>query len=260
VSVKRVATAVALTLTGLLRRRIVLLMLLLVPSVFATVIVLTTTMRPLRFQLAALGDAVFVVVPQRQEGLVFICLTAVGLLTAFLALDLVQRDADVSRRLVLSGYRALELIAARLAVLLLVIVTIAGYVTWLQPVFFRPERPGLVVLGLALAGWVYGCYGLLVGALLRRELEGVLFVVLLAAIDVGWLQNPIYYADAQNQAVIRGLPAYFPSQVAMAAAFTTSAVWRPVVGSLLYGTALLATALAVFRVRMRLSRRAVPRC
>jgi hypothetical protein len=248
--VTRIATAIQLTLVGLLRRRIVLLMLLVVPTLFAAAIVLTTTSRPLRFQLAALGRAVFVLVPQRHEGLVFICLMAVGLLTAFLALDLVQRDAAASRRLVLCGYRAVELIAARLAVLLLVIAIVAGYVSWLQPVFFRPQRLGLVVLGLALVGWVYGGYGLLVGALFRRELEGVLFVVLLAAIDVGWLQNPIYYAEAQNQSVIRSLPAYFPSQVAMAAAFTSAPVWRPVVGAALYGAVLLAAALAVYGVRM----------
>lgn len=251
---KRIATAVILTLVGLLRRRIVLVMLLVVPSLFAAAIVLTTTARPLRFQLAALGEAVFVVVPQRHEGLVFICLMAVGLLTAFLALDLVQRDAAASGRLVLCGYRGGELIAARLAVLLLVIAIVAAYVTWLQPMFFRPARLALVVLGLALVGWVYGCYGLLVGALFRRELEGVLFVVLLAAIDVGWLQNPIYYAEAQNQTVIRSLPAYFPSQVAMAAAFTTAPVWRPVVGCVLYGTVLLAAALVVYGVRTRPSR------
>jgi hypothetical protein len=249
-------TAAALTLVALVRRRIVLFMLVLVPTVFATLIVLTTTERPLRFQLAALGQNLLVVVPQRHEGLVFICLTAVGLLTAFLALDLVRRDAAASQRLVLCGYRSAELLIARLAVLLVVIVAIAGYVCWLLPVFFAPERLGLVVVGLALAGWVYGCYGMLVGAVLLRELEGVLFVALLAAIDVGWLQNPIYYADAQHQAVIRSLPGYFPSQVAMGAAFSRAALWRSAFWSVAYGGVLLAGALAVTAIRARQSGRA----
>jgi hypothetical protein len=233
------------------RRRIVLLLLFLVPSLFSGLIVLTTTLRPIRFQLASLGDTVFVTVPQRHEGLVFICLTAVAVLTAFLALDLVRRDAEVNRRLVLCGYRPSELIAARLGVLLCVIVVVAGYVVLILPLFFTPERFGLVLLGLILGGWVYGCYGLLVGAVFRRELEGVLFVVLLAVIDVGWLQNPIYYAEAQNQAIIRALPAYLPAQVSMAAAFTTESVLRPVVGSLVYGSVLLVAALLIYALRMR---------
>lgn len=248
---KRLGTAWRLTLLSLIRRRIVLLLFFLVPSLFGGLIVLTTTSRPIQFQLGSLGDAVFVTVPQRHEGLVFICLTAVGLLTAFLALDLVQRNSDAHRRLVLCGYRPGELIAAQLAVLLGVIVVVAGYVMLLLPLFFKPERFGLVLLGLILGGWVYGCYGLLVGAVFRRELEGILFVVLLAAIDVGWLQNPIYYAEAQNQAIIRSLPAYFPAQLSMAAAFTTESVLQPAVGSFLYGAALMAGALLVYVLRMR---------
>ncbi len=35
------------------------------------------------------------------------------------------------------------------------------------------------------SGFVYGSYGLIVGALFRRELEGVLFIVLLAIIVAG---------------------------------------------------------------------------
>lgn len=51
--------------------------------------------------------------------------------------------------------------------------------------------------------------------------------------------------------MLRRLPAYFPSHVVMAAAFTTAPVWRAVGGSLLYGAALLAIALAVFALRTR---------
>lgn len=250
----RVRTAGVLTCKGLVRRRIVLLMLFLVPSLFSGIIILTTTLRPIRFQLASLGEAIFVVVPQRHEGLVFICLTAVGLITAFLALDLVQRDAQVNRRLVLCGYRTSELVAARLGVLLGVMVVVSSYVVLILPLFFSPERFGLVFTGLVLGGWVYGCYGLLVGAVFRRELEGILFVVLLSVIDVGWLQNPIYYAEAQNQAIIRSLPAFFPAQVSMAAAFTAEPLLVPIVGSLGYGAVLLVAALLAYAVRMRAGR------
>jgi hypothetical protein len=117
-------------------------------------------------------------------------------------------------------------------------------------IFFRPEHFALTAVGLILVGWVYGAYGLLVGALFRRELEAVLFIALLANIDAGWLQNPIYYADAQNTEIIRALPAYFPSQVSMVAAFSDHPVTIPVLASIGYGLSLLVFALVVHRWRM----------
>jgi ABC-2 type transport system permease protein len=120
--------------------------------------------------------------------------------------------------------------------------------------FFQPERFVLVVLGFMLAGYVYGCYGLLVGSILKRELEGVLLIVLVANIDAGWLQNPIYYADAQNKMIIRRLPAYFPSQVSMTAAFTDHSILNPLIGSVVYGSILLLGALLIYFWRMRIYR------
>ncbi len=198
-----------------------------------------------------MGEDTLVEVGKRRESLVFMGLAAVGLVTAFLAMNLVQRDAEASRRLVLCGYSPAEVVLSRLVVLLAVIAAIAAAVAAGLPLFFRPERPARVFLGFALIGWVYGAYGLLVGALLRRNLEGILLVALLANIDAGWLQNPVFYAEAQHQAVIRALPAYFPSQVSMAAAFTDHAVYRPVLGALAYGAALLALAVAAYALRTR---------
>jgi len=64
--------------------------------------------------------------------------------------------------------------------------------------FFSPLQPWLVYAGFAPCGWIYGSYGLLVRAVFRQELEGVLFVVTLANIAIGWLQNPIYYVHAST--------------------------------------------------------------
>jgi hypothetical protein len=250
----RLATAARLALVELTRRRIVLLLLLLVPAVFYSVILLITTTRSISFQLSAVEQEDYLFVPQRDEALVFIGLAAVGLLTAFLGMNLAQRDAEVSRRLVLCGYRPWELIASRLGVLLLVVLSVSLVVTAVLPLFFAPQRLAATYFGFALCGWVYGCYGLLIGALFRHELEGTLFVALLANLDVGWLQNPIYYAHAQRQAIIRSLPGYFPSQVAMAAAFSEHAlsalVW-PALSAFAYGLALLLLALVPYGWRMR---------
>ncbi|MBW1880904.1 MAG: ABC transporter permease [Deltaproteobacteria bacterium] len=245
-------TGVVMTAREVLRGRLVLLLLVLIPTVFYAVAGLTTTVDPIAFQLGSIDEDLVVQVPQRQEAVVFIGLAATGLLTSFIALKLIQRDADVNQRLVLCGYRARELVASKLAVLLVVTLAVALYVAAALPlVFFDVQRFGLLLLGFVMGGWVYGCYGLLVGTILRKELEGILFVALMTNIDSGWLQNPVWYADAQNRFVIKSLPAHFPSQVSMGAAFTDEAVWLPVLGSFLYGLVLLALALAVFAWRMR---------
>lgn len=246
-------TALVMTARDLVRRRIVLLLMLLVPAFFFSVILVITTDKPVWFQLSAFEDEDHLEVTQRGEAMVFIGLAAAGVLAAFLAMNLAQRDAQALRRLVLCGYRATELIAARLGVLTVVIAGVALFVAGAMPLFISPRHFGLMLLGFALCGWVYGCYGLLVGALFRQELEGVLFVVLLANLDIGWLQNPIYYAHAQKQFVIRSLPGYLPSQVSMAAAFsehTASAILWPALLGFAYGCALLLLAVLAYARRM----------
>jgi hypothetical protein len=257
-SIRRFATALALTGQELARNRVALLMLFIIPALFDALVVITTKTTKIAFKLASLAGDPFVRVSGRSTNLIFIGTTAVGLLSAFLALGLVQKNVESNRRLVLCGYRPFELIAAKLAVLLVVTVIVGTFVAELLPLFFTPERFVLVIAGFALAGFVYGCYGLLIGSIFRRELEGVLFITLLANIDAAWLQNPVYYAGAQNQAIIRWLPAYFPSQLSMIAAFTRHGVGRAVAGSIAYGCVFLAAALLVYFLRMR-TRRSRPR-
>jgi hypothetical protein len=187
----------------------------------------------------------------RHESLVFMGLAAVGFIVSFLAMNLLQKETGAHRRLILCGYRPSELLAAKLSVLLFVIILISLFVALMLPLFFRPQRFLLTMMAFALGGFVYGCYGLLVGALCRRELEGILLIVLLANIDVGWLQNPTFYTDAQNTAIIRYLPAHFPSQASMIAAFTDHAWHMPLLCSLLYGSALLCIAVSIFWWKMR---------
>jgi hypothetical protein len=239
----------------LLRRRIAVMLFFLVPSLFYAVVLLTTTERPLAFKLASVSEETIIEVSERSECLIFIGLAAVGLLSSFVALTVIQQDTEVNRRLVLCGYQPSELIIARLGVLLLLITLIAIYVGALLLPFFQPRHVGLVMCGFALGGFVYGCYGLLVGAVFRHELEGILFIALLANIDAGWLQNPIYYADAQNKALIRHLPAFFPSQVSMVSAFTDYSVLFPVLGGATYGIVLVVLALVIYSLRMRLVNR-----
>jgi hypothetical protein len=246
-----IATGWRMSGRELLRSRIALILLFLIPTVFYAVILLTTTHKAIIFKLASVSEQAVIQVSQRHEALIFIGLAAVGLLTAFFALNLTQKHAPANRRLLLCGFKTTELILSKFAVLVCLIVIIGSYIALLLLLFFRPGRLAHVVLGFMLAGYVYGCYGLFVGAVFKRELEGILFIVLLANIDAGWLQNPIYYADAQNKAIIRHLPAHFPSQLSMVSAFTEHSVVPSLLGGLAYGSLLLLAAMAIFWRRMR---------
>ena len=249
-----IKTGGGMTLKEMARNRFALILLVTIPVLFFTLVSMTMGDNLVVFKLASISEDTIVEVSARKQSLIFIGVAAVGLLTSFLAMNLIQKESDVNRRLVLCGYRPSELILAKLGVLLCVVVLISAYVGALLLLFFRPENLAFMILGLVLAGFVHACYGLLVGALVRRELEGVLLIVLLVNIDSGWLQNPIFYAEAQNKFLIRFLPAYFPSQASMVSAFTDHPISGPVAGSVIYGSGLLLIALAIYFRRMKIKK------
>jgi len=257
VRLKHIKTGCVMTIRELLRSRIALILVFSIPTLFYALIALTTPKQVVPFKLASVTGEPVVEVSMRNESLVFIGLAACGFIVSFLAMNLIQKQTEANRRLILCGYRPMELVVSKLFVLLCVIVVISLFVAAMLLLFFRPDRFLLVIIGFALGGFVYGCYGLLVGAIAKRELEGILLIVLLSNIDIGWLQNPTFYADAQNTAIIRYLPAYFPSQTSMVAAFTKYSLVRSSIGSLLYGNAFLFVSVFIFWRRMRTSKQRV---
>jgi len=240
-----------MTLREVFRRRIVILLLLMIPTIFYALTYLTTNMIPIPFLLAAVEGEPGLMVPSRHIGLVFMGLTSTGLLAAFLSMSLIQRNIHVTRRLVICGYTSTEISLSKLLVMLALIILVGFYVGSMLLIFFHPKSFLLVVSGFILVGFVYGSYGLLIGSLFRGELEGILLITLLANIDIGWLQNPIFYAGALNKGLIRGLPAYFPSQLSNISAFSDHAISRALAGGFLYGGTLLVVALFIFWLRMR---------
>ena len=134
-SARRTTVACRLFLRDLVRRRITLLLLLVVPALFDLVVVVTTKSRDVEVTLAALvEEGATLRVPgqadlfdpglldngartldARAVSLVFMAMAAVCFLTCFLAFHLAHRHNAVDARLVLSGYRPAELLAANWA-------------------------------------------------------------------------------------------------------------------------------------------------
>ena len=238
----------------LLRRRIILVALVVIPVVFLPIVELTAPTRFIPFRLASLDTSVLIRESLKKIALVFFAVTSSGFLVSLLALNLIQIENDVNRRLVICGYNPFELLISNLLALLLMILTIAVYIGLLVSAFVSVMHLPMFIFGLMLIGFVYGCYGLAIGSLIKGKLEGVFFIVMLANIDSGWLQNPMYYAEAHNNVVIRYLPAYFPSQSAIIAAFTDFSGTWPRFYSILYGTGFLILALLIFYNKMRIKK------
>lgn len=235
----RIATGFRMSLNMLLRRRIVLIVLTLIPPIFLSVVQMTAAEKVIQFQLASLDEPTYVELFQRGISLIFFSVTSTGFLTSFLALNLVQLDFEVNRRLVICGYHPVELLLSKVILLLLIIGVMAIYLAVLTHSFYRIEHFGGYVVGLAMIGFVYGSYGLAIGSMIHGELEGIFLIVLLANIDVGWIQNPVFFADAQNREIIKYLPGYFPSQSAIISALTDYSAVNARLNSFLYGAGFL---------------------
>ena len=253
-NLRRIKIGTSLVFRMTTRKKIIPILLFTIPTVFAFMVYYTTADRSVPFQLAYLSEEVILEVSERSISLLFMAIASVGFIASFLGLNLIQQHKHENRRLILCGYKPGELVIANLLVMIAFILMVSAYSSIILITLMDIDHyPGLLT-GLFLAGFIYGTYGLLVGSLVRGELEGILLIVLLANIDAGWLQNPIFYAEAQNKAIIEYLPAFFPSQTSIASVFSDYSVNRPVVYSMLYGMVLLLGALAIFFNKMRLLR------
>ena len=242
----------SMVLRMLIRQKIAIILIVLIPAFFLTIVEFTTSSRILPFQLASVGDDVVLDISEKGISFIFFALASTGFLVSFLALNLIQKNNLVNRRLIVCGYHPTQLLTSILLALLIVIFLIAIYVGLLTHAFYRIDHLVKFILALTLIGFVYGSYGLAVGSLTKGELEGILMIVLLVNIDAGWLQNPLFYAEAENQVIIKFLPAYFPSQTAIIAAVTEYSAFIPAVNGILYGSIFLIFSMLIFYYKMRI--------
>jgi hypothetical protein len=254
----RLRTAVWMTAREAVRNRTACVLALVLPLLFNGLALLMTSERIVVFQLASISLEPDIEVSGRSEVLVFMALIAIGFMSAFFGVNLIQKHGRTNRRLVICGYQPFELVLSKLIVLSASVIIISLYSLALMTPFFIPRHLVFVFAGLVLVGYVYGCYGLLIGTVWRRELESMFSVILLTNIDVGWLQNPVFYTEAENKALIHWLPAYWPVQAAMTGAFTDQAFGMAAFGALTYGTTLLFIAIFVFWRQVRMAAPATP--
>ncbi len=249
--IDKITLALSLIFKENFRNRITFLLLIIIPAIFYIIAIYTTSDIQMLIKIASAPDEPVILVKPRELGLIYIGLAATGFIASFLALNIMQRNTQAKKRQILCGYKTIELSLAKFILVLSIVIVIGVYVAVMGLLLIKPVNVWGVILGYILCGFIYGSYGLLIGSLLKRELEGILFIVLLANLDIGWLQNPIFYAGAPNKSIIQLLPGFNPSQVSVISAFTDFSINSQIVYSVLYGSLFLILSMIVFGIRMR---------
>ncbi|MCL9814504.1 ABC transporter permease [Natranaeroarchaeum aerophilus] len=112
-------------------------------------------------------------------------LFATAFLAGLLGLFQVVGAADPDRRLIVCGFRPWEMLLARVLTIGLASALVTGivYVIFLTLSDLTPASHALAIVSLLVAALIYGLIGVLIGAVLNRELVGSLVLVFLADYD-----------------------------------------------------------------------------
>lgn len=162
---------------------------------------------------------------------------AVGGATLFSTLSALEVD----QRLVLGGYRPLELLVGRLLFLGPLGLGISAAFSTVMSLISHPENPWLVGLGVAVVALQSVPFGLAVGGIVPRELEGTLVLIGIVGIQL---------AVETGSWVARVLPFYGPRRLIEAGVAGHGAILVPLLITAAYGLALMFIARAFIGPRL----------
>jgi hypothetical protein len=187
---------------------------------------------PLSFYLASQGagrDAI----PSGGIGMAF----AVSGATLFSALS----SLAVDQRLVLGGYRPIELLIGRLLFLGPLGLVIAAVFSALMAGVSHPERPVLLGIAVGIVALQSVPFGLAVAAIVPRELEGTLVVIGVVGMQM---------ATHGEGMLAKTLPFYGPRRLIDVAVSGHGSVAGPLLQTALYGLAMLVLARVFIGARL----------
>jgi len=148
----------------------------------------------------------------------------------------------IEPRLVLAGYRPLELLLGRLLLLEALGIAIVAVTSGLISLVSEPARPDLVFAGIALTVWVAVPLGLAIATVIARELEGVLAAIAVVGVQ---LSLPIDSAAAPF------LPLYGPLRILSRVGGAHGGLVGGLAGGLAYGFVLCVVSVVSWRLRLR---------
>ena len=240
-----------LTALELLRNKLGLILLFVIPTCFLAVVEWTSGVSPLPVKLHFFQTIDELLLNQREISLVFMSGAIGGFLMAYYAILLFQQDFEYYRYCISMRLSALTFLVSRFSFFFTLAAAMSLFVTLIMRVLMPFENIVGVLAGFVLLGLIYGAYGGIVGLLSKDFMVAILFVALLANIDAGWLQNPVFYTTAQNTAFIRWLPAFFPCQFIFSSAFTGKMNLWALLMSLVYASVLFSALFMAVQIKIK---------
>jgi hypothetical protein len=238
--------AIRLNLVGQVRNRFAWILLAAFVPVWYLLIGSMIAHHQVGFRLRATG--VTVAVDGHNLTLITAGLSSITLITGFVVFAAVRRSRAFDRRLVLSGYRPAALIAAKTGGALVQAVAIGAYAAVIMLFFWRPAGVWAVAGTFMLAAATYAALGLLIGVLVRGDLEGFFLIIMISMLDT-FLENPVDNPLANNP-LLEFFPSYSPTQFAAAGAFHHQVLASMAVMSLAWTAVFALLGLAVLRLRL----------
>jgi hypothetical protein len=244
---RRYLTATWYALSEQMRNRTALLLLVVFVPIWDYLFWLVVPDAPLSFLFRA--TSAFIQVNGRQLTLLTAGLNSITLIVGFMLFASTRRNTQFDRRLVQCGYQQSLLILAKLTALVAIAFAVSCYTCLVLWVFWRPASLPLVWLGFFCAALCYGALGVLLGVLVRGELEGFFLIIMVSLIDTS-LQNPLGNPVA-NQDFLRWFPSFAPMQIAVAGAFAQGIPWQYLLAALAWplGFALLGMVIFWWKTR-----------
>ena len=243
---QQLETAIRLTLAAQVRNRLAWVLLVAFVPVWYLLIGSMISHTGTAFRLRATGADI--VVDGHNLTLITAGLSAITLITGFVVFAAVRRSLPFDRRLVLSGYRHAALIAAKTSAALSQALGVGIYAAAVLLAFWRPSGVWAIAAAFILGAATYAAFGLLIGVLVRGDLEGFFLVIMISMLDT-FLENPVDNPLA-NKPILEFFPSYAPTQFAAAGTFDHQALAGMAALSLAWTAAFALLGLAVLRLRL----------
>ncbi|TQK52396.1 hypothetical protein FBY35_2829 [Streptomyces sp. SLBN-118] len=247
------ATALGFSVRDQARNRLAGLLLVLFVPVWYMLMDALASGEVLDFKLYATGEVLHV--DGGSLTLISAGLNSVTMIAGFVVFDAVRKALAFDRRLVFAGYRQATLVGAKSLAIAMVATAIALYTALAILLFWRPTTAGwfAVLAAFTVIALTYGALGLLLGVLVKRDLEGFFLIIMGGLMDT-FLQNPLGNPLA-NKPVLQWFPSFGPMQFAAGGSFGDTALWGHLALGLAWAVAFSMIGLAIFRIRTHTPRR-----
>jgi ABC-2 type transport system permease protein len=178
-------------------------------------------------------------------------LNTLTIITGFAVFHSVHAALGFDRRLVFAGYRKAILIAAKTMAMAALAVCVAVYTALVLLIFWRPSLAGFgdIAAGYVVIALTYGAFGLLLGVLVKGDLEGFFLIIMAALVDT-FLQNPLGNPLA-NKPILEWFPSFGPMQFAVGGSLGHTVLGGYLALGLIWTATFIVAGLVIFMLRAR---------